>query len=292
MLISASFSQKRPTTKTTARPKPIIFAVLDDGKTLEPIGEIDKGALVETVNGSGDPKSLAAFASTFYKPNAKYSLIFGGKLNGTVTVKSSNTKADCNKNLATVTTQSPKAKLKGFVMGLATDARTQPTALGVRRLPTVAERAEIESLVRAEYAKQGVSADATKDLHYYNLTAIDADNDGKAELVGSYWVESSAKERNLLFFIADEDSDGKYQFGYSEYSKVTPKEIMSGEMKDLDQGIGSELLLDALEYTGDTTAEIFTVIQGFEGNTFHVYSRGKDGKWARVFESSNYHCAY
>ncbi len=176
-------------------------------------------------------------------------------------------------------------------MGLATDARTQPTALGVRRLPTYSERAQAESLVRAEFAKQGVSANAIKDLHYYNLTAIDVDNDGKIELVGTYWVESSATERNLLFFIADLGSDRKYDFGYSEYTKVTPDKMMSGDLKDLDNGVGEELLLDALEYTGDKTAEIFTLDRSFEGDHFYVYSR-QNGKWTRVFETYNYHCGY
>ncbi len=286
--VSFVFAQKRG--KTVTIPKPIIFAVLDDGKTLEPIAQIDKGELIETVNGGGDSKDVLKFVNTFYKPNTKYSLIFGGKLSGTVTVKSSDPKSECGKNLATVTTQSAKAKLKGFVMGLATNARTEPTATGVRRMPTYDERAEIESLVRAEYTKQNVSADAIKNLHYDNLTALDVDNDGKAELVGTFWVESSAKERNLLFFIAEKDNEGKYKFGYSDYKKVTPDEIMSGELKDLDE-LGGELLLDVFEYNGDKTAEVFTVSKAFEGNNFAVYSR-KDGKWTKVFEGYNYHCAY
>jgi hypothetical protein len=178
-----------------------------------------------------------------------------------------------------------------MVMGLATNAAVSKSASGVRRLPTAAERAEIESLVRAEFTKQGVSPNAVKNLKYHNLTALDIDNDGKAELVGTFWAENSANERNLLFFIADKGTTGKYNFGHSEYGKVTPNDVMSGELKDLDEGVGHELLLDIFEYNGDTTAEIFTVSRAFEGNNFTVYSR-KDGKWAKVFEGYNYHCAY
>ncbi len=279
--------RKRPPAKP--KPKPIIFAVLNDGQTLEPIATIDKGKLVALVG--GEPKPLKSFVNTYYKPQTTYNLIFGGAMNGKVTIKSSSPNSDCGKSLATVTTQSAKAKLKGMVMGLATNETTLKSAKGVRRLPTAAERREIESLVRAEFAKQNVSANSLKKLQYYNLTALDADDDGEAEMVGSFWVESSAKERNLLFFIADKDIGGKYKFGFSEYNKVTPEEVMSGDLKDLDTGIGSELLLDALEYNGDTTAEIFTINKAFEGNNFHVYSR-QDGKWTRVFENYNYHCAY
>ena len=287
--ISVVFAQKRTKQKPATKPKPIVFAVLNDGQTLEPIGEIDNGKLVGTANGGDESKLLAAFTNKYYKPKTVYNLIFGGAANGTVTVKSYDAKSDCGKNLAQISTQSAKAKLKGFVMGLATGEKTAKTALGTRRLPTAAERSEIESLVRAEFSKQGVSANAVKNLKYYNLTALDVDNDGTTEMVGSFWVESSAKERNLLFFIAGKDGD-KYKLGYSDYKKVTPDDVMSGELKDLDE-LGGELLLDVLEYNGDATAEIFTLNKSFDGNNFQVYSR-QNGKWTKVFEGYNYHCAY
>jgi hypothetical protein len=287
---SNTFSQKRVAAKLTAKPKPIVFAVLNDGQTLEPIGEIDKGKLIETANGGDEPKFLTGFTNLYYKPKTVYNLIFGGAANGTVTVKSFDAKSDCGKNLAQVSTQSAKAKLKGFVMGLATNEKSAKPASGLRRLPTAAERSEIESLIRAEFVKQGVSTGAVKNLKYYNLTALDLDNDGKVEMVGSFWVESSAKERDLLFFIAGKDNGDKYKFGYSDYKKVTTDDVMSGELKDLDE-LGGELLLDVLEYNGDTTAEIFTIKKAFEGNNFQVYSR-RNGKWTKVFEGYNYHYAY
>ncbi|MDQ3132690.1 MAG: hypothetical protein M3Q99_18225 [Acidobacteriota bacterium] len=279
--------------KPAAKPKAIVFAVLMDGERIEPIGEIDKGEMVAAAGGDGEEKSLLNFAKSFYKPKTIYNLIFGAAKNGTVTVQSSNPKSDCGKNAATVTTESAKAKLKGLVMGLATNQTpAAKTASGVRRLPTAAERAEIESLVRSEFKKQGISADAVKNMKYHNLTALDVDNDGKAEMVGTFWAENSADERNLLFFIAEKAKDGKYNFGYSEYEKIGKDDVMSGELKDLDEeGIGHELLLDALEYDGDTTAEIFTLGKAFEGYNYNVYSR-QNGKWTRVYETYNYHCAY
>ncbi len=286
--IAAAAAQKK---RSTAQPKakPIVFAVLNDGTTLEPIGEIDKGKLTATANGGDEPKTLTAFTNTYYKPKTVYHLIFGAAKNGTATVVSSSSESDCAKNMATVTAQSAKAKLKGYVMALATSETPAKAASGVRRLPAPTERAEIETLVRAELTKQGVSANAIKNLKYYNLTALDIDADGAAEMVGSFWTETSAKERNLLFFIAEKD-DGKYKFGYSDYKKVTSDDVMSGDLKDLDE-LGGELLLDALEYNGDATAEIFTINKAFEGNNFQVYSR-QSGKWTKVFEGYNYHCAY
>ena len=278
--------KKRPPVK--AKAKPIIFAVLNDGGTLEPIAFIEKGKLAQAAS-SDDGNTGTTFTNTYYKTKPVYRLIFGGVDDGTATIKSFDPKAECSAFMAQITAQPTKAKLKGMVMALATDAPTKKTK-GVRRPPTATERAEIETIVRAELIKQGVSTNAAKNLKYYNLTALDVDADGKAEMVGSYWAETSPKERNLLFFIAEKSAGGKYELGYSDYSKVTPAEIMSGEMKDLDE-LGGELLLDVLEYNGDSTAEIFTINRAFEGNNFQVYSR-QDGKWMKVFEGYNYHCAY
>jgi hypothetical protein len=294
LAISVSSAQKRKNAAAqAAKPKPIIFAVLNDGTTLEPIAQIDKGELKATVGGDSEPKDLTAFAKSYYKPKTTYNLIFAGSPNGTVTVKSADPKSECAKNMATVTTQSPKAKLKGFVMGLATNASTGKMGSGLRRMPTAAERAEIETLVRAAFTKENLSVNALKNLRYHNLTAVDADGDGTAELVGSYWVANTAKERNLLFFIAEKDKSGKYSFGHSEYEKMTSEEIMSGaEITALDQGVYHELLLDVFDTNGDKTAEIFTYTQGLEGAGFTVYRRDDAGKWVKAFEGSNYHCAF
>jgi hypothetical protein len=290
LAVSVSFGQRRTTAKPAPQPKTIVFAVLNDGQTLEPIGLIDKGELTETAGGMDEPKILTAFANIYYKPKTTYNFIFGGAPGGTVTVKSSNTKAECGKSLAQISTVSSKAKIKGLVMGLATNGKTA-RATSYRRMPTFPERAEIEALVRAEFTKQGVSANAVKNMDYHNLTALDVDSDGKAELVGTFWAENSDKERNLLFFIAEKDTSGKYVFGHSEYNKVTPDDVMSGDLNDLKDGRGHELLLDVFEFDGDKTAEIFTITQAFEGNNFRVYSK-RDGKWMRIFEGYNYHCAF
>lgn len=288
--ISIVFAQKKA--KPTTKAKPIVFAVISDGERIEPIAEIDNGKLVQTMGGDGDEKSLLSFSQKFYKPKTTYNLVFGAAKNGTVTIVSSNPKSTCGKNAATVTIQSPKSKIKGLVMGLATNETPSQTASGLRRLPTAAERAEIESLVRAEFIKQGLQESTVKNLKYHNLTALDVDSDGKAEMVGTFWAENSAKERNLLFFIAEKNSDGKYKFGYSNYEKVTAENVMSGELKDLDgEAMINELLLDAMEVSDDTTAEIFTVVKAFEGYNYNVYSR-QNGKWIKVFEGYNYHCAY
>ena len=272
--------------KTVA--KPIIFAVIDDGKSLEPIAYINKGKLDTPVSGGDEANVIAAFDKTYYKPGTVYRLIFGSANAGTVTVKSSNPKGDCGKNIGTATTSSTKTALKGMIMGLATNVPIKTTTVSYRRKPTVAEKEEMDALAKAEFVKQKLTP---KILHYQNLTALDIDNDGKADFVGSYWVEIDKLTRGLLFFIASRGSNGKYAIGYKDYRLIDQANVMSGEIKAVDDGVLHELLLDAFDYDGDGTAEIFTHETSFEGAGFNVYHRSGT-KWSRVFEGSNYHCAY
>ncbi|MBK7708998.1 MAG: hypothetical protein IPN69_11330 [Acidobacteria bacterium] len=285
LIVPATAQRKKPVPK----PAPAIFAILNDGKSLEPIAKIERGTLLPLSDGGDDAPTIKKFVGAYYKLNTKYKLVFGAADAGIVTVRSSSPEAECSRNFAEVTVASTRAKLKGMVMGLATNAIVKGS--GVRRLPTAAERAEAETLVRAEFAKNEIPAAVAKNLRYHNLTALDLDSDGKAELVGSFWVEKAAKERALLFFIAEKNAEGKYEFGYSEFRAIKESEVMSEDITALDSGVYNELLLDAFDYNADGFAEVFTYIQSFEGAGFSAYAK-KNGKWERVFEGSNYHCGY
>ena len=267
--------------------KPIVFAVLNGGQTLEPIAYINKTKFEEPANGSDDEKVLVPFHRAFYKKGTVYKLIFGGAPVGTATVKSADPKSECGKNLANVTTKTTKTPLKGMVMGLATNEPVKLT-VSTRRKPTPAEKEEADTLARAEFAKHKLTP---KALKYHNLTALDVDNDGKAELVGSYYVEVDKLTRGVLFFIAGKASNGKYSVGYSEYRSIDQANVMSGEIKAVDEGIYNELLLDMFDTDGDGTSEVFTYVQSFEGAGFNIYRRNGN-KWTKAFEGSNYHCGY
>lgn len=287
---SVAFGQK-PRPRPAAKSKPVIFAMLNDGKTIEPIGYVDGGKVTAAVDGGAEAAKLTAFHRSYYKPATTYRLIFGGSSAGTVTIKSSDPKAECSSNTAEVTYDSAKARLRGNVMALATNAPTPTKGSGVRRLPTPAERTEIEALVRSEMVKQKVSGGESKPLKYHNLTAVDVDGDGKAEMVGSFWVDASAASRALLYFIADKGIDDKYKFGFTDFRIIEQKDVMSGEISDLDSGVYHERLLDVFDLNGDGVAEVFTYIQSFEGAGFNVYRR-EGGRWVSMFEGSNYHCGY
>lgn len=284
LFCTLTLGQKKPAPKQT---KSIIFAVLDDGGMLEPIAYVNKGKLEEPVDGGDENSIIAAFNKTYYKPGMVYKLVFGSANAGTVTVKSSDAGAECSRNMALAVTKTTKAPLKGLVMGLATNAAIKNTN-SVRRRPTPAERTEIEALVKAEFIAQKLTP---KTLKYHNLTGLDLENDGKVEFVGSYWIEIDNLTRGLLFFIAAQNKSGKYAFGHKDYRAIDQASVMSGDIKNVDEGVYHELLLDAFDYNGDGVSEVFTYTQSFEGAGFGVYAKDGNG-WKNVFEGSNYHCGY
>lgn len=270
---------------------PIVFAVINDGKTIEPIAYIKDKKLFATIDGSTPLTEKQSFANRYFRNKSRYKLIFAGRNAGVVAVKSSDYKSECSSNMAQVSLLATKAKLGGFVMGLATDLRTKDTASGIRRLPTPAERAEFEKITREELVKQNVSAESVKNLKYHNLTAIDVDDTGIVELVGTFWVDISPTERALIFLIVDKEKSGTYTLTFSDYRSVKQSEVMNEEIKSVDDGAYHELLLDSFDYDNDGVGEIFTKIQGFEGSSFNAYKR-ESGKWVRTFETSSYHCGF
>lgn len=287
-LSGVAVAQRRP----AAPAKPVIFAVLNDGKVIEPIGYIEpKGTIASAIDGASETPVLNAFHRTFFAKGRMFPLIFGGKVAGNVTVTSSDPRGECSNYLANVTTKTTRTPLKGNIMALATNAKIAKPGSGVRRLPTPAERAEIETLVRDAFVKEGMSAEVIKTLDYHNLTALDFNSDGQAEMVGTFWVVPSPTERHLLFFIAELGADKKYRFGYSESKRIKQEETMSQDIKDVDTGVYHERLLDIFDIDGDGDSEVFSYVMSFEGAGFNVYKRQGD-VWAKHFEGSNYHCGY
>ena len=150
--VSLVYGQRTAPAKTAA-PKPIIFAVLNDGISLEPIALVEKNELKATVNGSDELSLVQAFNKEFYAPKQSYRVIFGGTNAGTITVNSSDATAECTKNIANITTTSTRVTPKGHLYALATNITVPKSSSGTRRMPTWPERNELDVLIRAEFQK-------------------------------------------------------------------------------------------------------------------------------------------
>jgi hypothetical protein len=287
LLLIISLAAFTPPKEPSATPR-IIFAVFDDGNSIEPIAIVEDGKMEQPVNGSDDGEGLRTFSDTYYQPKASYDLIYGAKVAGKVMVIKSNLDSDCGATTAQVRTSSQKIKLKGFEMALATTIKPAKIGSGVRRAASTAEKIAIEKLVVKEFQKNKVSV---KGMKLVKLTCIDVDDNKVNEFVGTYTVSPSTKERALLFFIATKLKTGTYAIKYSELERIKQDEVMSGDIRDVDNGIYQEMLLDFLDTDDDGIAELFTVKDSFEGVGYNSYKL-KGGKWERVLEGAIYHCGY
>lgn len=266
----------------------VVFAVIDDGSIIEPIVIAVNNKLVPAIGSEAGSMELPEFASMYYQPNTKYHLITGGKVSGSATVVSNDPSSECSPAMATVTTTSARIKLKGQEYALATNINPGKAAPGTRRAATVAEKTAISKLAASEFRKNKSSVRMLKAV---KLTILDTDQEPGQEITGTYSVSPSATERGLLFFIASKTPKGEYAIRFSEYHAIRQDEVMSGDIKDVDDGIYQEMLLDVLDTDNSGSARIFTMRLSFEGVGFHIYK--KQGKqWLRETEVSNYHCGY
>lgn len=282
--VSLSFvSDKQP-----AAAPPVLFAVLDGGKTIEPFAKIQDNKLVPALDADAGPDAAEEFNDLYYQPKTIYHLIIGGKDKGKVAIVKSNQGTECGANTAQVTTSSSLVKLKASDLALATNMVNSKPASGLRKLPTPAEKLAIEKLVSEEFKSYKVPVSGMKMV---KLTGVDAANNKSNQWVGTYSVAPAADKRGLLFFIAVKNSNGTYSISYSSFQLVKKEEVMSADIKDVDGGIYQEVLLDLIDIDGDGIAEIFTYTPSFEGAGFKAY-KWEDNKWHQVYEISNYHCAF
>lgn len=299
-LLASLFVPSAPAQKAAPkgepRPSAIVFAVTTGGgeMTIDPIlGLGPRGRVVPA--GNADEDGLKRFAADYYKPGRKYRLISGGGDAGTVIVKESKIGSDCFRTGASVEPQSA-GRLGGNVMGLATDSQTLGQRPPVRRAPTDEERAGVEKLARTLLAQKRVSAAQLRNLKTINLTALDFNSDGAAELVGTFKVARGKGAADLLFLLAESigaAAGAGYSAGLSNHVALKSADRPSPEVFDSagPGGLFSEILIDHLDIDGDGTGELFTHGQSLEGAQYKVYKKTR-GRWSKLQEFYVYRCAY
>jgi len=276
----------------------VVFCVASYGaaeQAIEPILIIDSGKWSNPVAGDSDASDLTEFGSKYYGSGQKYRLLFGGADAGVVTVNKATSDSECFRTGALVKVSArPAIKLNRNVMALATNSNSLGKVKSSRRAPTAAERAEAIRLAKKKYGAKGTPAAALSTLEVVNLTSMDLDMDGKAEMIGTFVVKKTGKgaARYVLFMIA-EMQDQNYRATLSNYEQFTSKDIMSGGSLDSvgSDGIYTERLVDQLDVDSDGTGEVISTTNGFEGVTFKIYSR-KAGTWQSVYEFASYRCAF
>lgn len=278
--------------------KAVVFAVFGEGTEggasarMEPILIAEGGKLTEPVSGSSGGDEINRFSAEHYQKGRQYRLLFGGAEAGSATIKKSNRDEECFSTGADVSLQTD-AKLNRNVMALATDSKS--LGLGAsgrsRRSPTETERAQALELARAAYKQKGVAASLLPAMQVVNLTAIDLDRDGHAELAGSFVVNRGKQARHVLFLLILPQG-ASYRTAFSNFQTFTEKDVMSGaSLSAVNEGIYVERLVDHLDLDGDNISELITTTTGLEGVSYYIYKR-QNGQWAKVYEFDNYRCAF
>ncbi|HKP73724.1 MAG TPA: hypothetical protein VJT82_12350 [Pyrinomonadaceae bacterium] len=274
----------------------MIFAVTrrpDAVFEFEPIAVFRRGAFIESITGGSSAAELARFGNSYYKAGQRYRLIWGGAEAGTVVAKESQKATECSKAAATADVQT-SVQLGGNRMALATNSATLGLAKPSRRAPTDAERAGVREHVERIFREKGVPKDALAALQTINLTALDLDGDGAAELIGTYMIRRGTDKIFIdqLFLLA-EPSGNAFKVAVANYEQMTGEDF--NDIESL-QSVGqsaflTEVLIDQLDVDKDGTGEVFTVNYTFEGTHYSIYKKGAKG-WARLKEFYNYRCAY
>ena len=271
----------------------VVYGAQPANAYIVPFVIIEGGQFKEPIAGDSDADEISKFSDAYYSKGKKYRVLFGGGEAGSLTVTKSNKGEECIGTSANVALQST-ARLNRNVMALATDS----TSLGggaksTRRPPTAAERAALMPLVRAAFKGKGTPAALLPGMTTVNLTALDLDGDGKAEIVGSFVAKKAGRDaaRYALFLFA-EPQGGSYRTTVLQYDKFTDADLMSGaDLTAIENGVYIERLVDAIDLDGDSAMEIVTQTAGLEGDSYFIYKK-QAGAWKKIYEFGNYRCGF
>ncbi|HKQ99295.1 MAG TPA: hypothetical protein VJT09_01405 [Pyrinomonadaceae bacterium] len=269
-----------------------VYAPQPPTSYMVPFVIIENGQFKQPIAGDSDEAEMTSFSNSYYPKGRKYRVLFGGAEAGSLTVKKSNKDEECSRSGADVTLRST-ARLNRNVMALATNSDSLGAGKSTRRSPTAAERAALMPLVQVTYKEKGVPAALLHSLMTVNLTALDLDNDGKSELIGSFVVkkQKGGPARYALFLFA-EPQGKSYRTTVLQYEQFTDSDLMSGaDIDAIENGVYLERLIDGLDLDGDGTSEVITERDGFEGDSYFIYKK-QAGKWNKIYEFSNYRCAF
>ena len=125
-------------------------------------------------------------------------------------------------------------------------------------------------LMREAYKQKGVTAARLAKVEVINITAMDLDADGNAELIGSFFIRDQNYNTWALFLIA-EARNNLYQSVLTWYQKS-------------DEGnVEVRRLIDILDLESDGVAEVFVTSSYYESTDFTIYKK-VNGVWRSVYQ--------
>jgi hypothetical protein len=255
----------------------VVFAVnkyANEPAYIEPIVIIRGRKFVDPPVG-GPEDVTKKFTETFFHPERHYRVVFGGGDAGTATVVKE-IEPGCVGLTAEVQLQT-SARMGGQVQALAVSSNDMGRGESFRRAPSEAERASALAVARRIYTQRRVSATLLKKMSTVNLTAIDLERDGKAELIGSFKILRPDYFSYDLFVIFEPTGDGNYKAAFSWYHKGT------------EETYEDRSLVDVVDLDGDHIAEVIAESSFYESNDYVIYKR-QAGTWRPIYEGGGGGC--
>ncbi|HMF57237.1 MAG TPA: hypothetical protein VK619_12920 [Pyrinomonadaceae bacterium] len=266
----------------------VVLAVSNDSQSgmaevsLDPVVIVEQGRFTDP-RMDDNAEAQDRFAQKYLQAGLKYYLTFGGASVGAVTIKSSN--RGCNAVSASGSVQADAAvqgRIHGQLKGLAVNYIARASATITRRTPTPAERTAAINIAKTTFQQHGAVAESLAKLDVINLTAIDADGDGKSEMVGSFSVPFRTSGIKRYLFLILEPEGANFKTGIANYQFYNTPETATYES-------GKELLIDYLDMDGDGVGEIVSGGSGYDAYGYTIYQK-KNGQWKNVYSGGGDAC--
>jgi len=220
-------------------------------------------------NCSPDDPSSKHFSAQYLNAGHSYSVIFGGRAAGNAVVRGPD-----NYDVPVIAVDyRGSIRIRGQVMGLATNAVLRHTGTSSRQAPTAAEHQAASKLAEKLFGEGGVSSDLLAKIRLRNLTHTILLPSKPPSLIGSFSIETGGQggPHHNLFFIAT--------FNGTDYA---PELVVSDGANFVDQG----------DLFGDGEEEVIVLEQGYEGYGYRIYRRTRNdaSRWEPIFEAGGPGC--
>jgi hypothetical protein len=220
---------------------------------------------------SPDDPASNQFSAEYLNAGHSYSVLFGGSPAGGAVVR-----APYNVPVIAVDYRG-SARIRGQVMGLATNAVISHIGASSRQAPTAAEHQAASKLAEDLFAKAGVPSDLLAKIRVRNLTHTILLPSKSPSLIGSFSIETGGQRgpHHNLFFIAT--FNGTDYTPALVWTKISSYELESESTNFVDQ---SGLF-------GDGEEEVIVLDQGYEGYGYRIYRRTRNdaSRWEPIFEA-------
>jgi len=246
---------------------------------LDRIATVSDGKLSKVPDDcSYEDPAYKQFFAEYLNSGHSYSVLFGGGAAGSAVVR------EHGEDSATyaVDYRGP-ARIRGQVMGLATNAVVAQSTASSRQAPTPMERQSALDLAKSLFAQAGVPSDLLDKIKVRNLTHALLPPSKSPSLIGSFFIEVGGERgptHNLFFIVT---FNGTAYAPELVWTKISKDELESENFTFVDQG----------DLFGDGNQEVIVLDRGWEGYIYRIYHRTKNdaSHWEPIFETGIFGCA-